>query len=115
MTKENYKGCPTYYGGEKVDNGEIIDLVTFSQMHNLGFLETDIIKRIMRLGKKGGRQGAADDIAKIQYSLERLFAPFKLADSDRIDALAIESLHKTKPKIDTYLEDNLLNAKEVVK
>ena len=88
MTKENYSGCPSYYGGENVDKGKIIDIFDLAKMHDLSPMQVDAMKRIMRLGKKGGRQEAADDVKKIIYVVERMFNEIDFKDSDEMDELS---------------------------
>ena len=97
-TKENYKKCPSYYGGDSVDNGEKLDLFTFAKMHRLSPMQVDVMKRVMRLGKKGGRKEAADDVQKINYVVERIFK--------EIDFMSeIESIHSTHNIETRYLGD----------
>lgn len=55
---------PSYYGKP----GEKDDLIAFTYKHNIGALEFNVMKYVMRHGKKNG----LEDLAKAKTYLDRL-------------------------------------------
>lgn len=78
--KEDYRNeTPSYYGGPNK-----LDLFQFADIHNLSPQQVDIMKRVMRMGKKGGRQEAADDVNKIHYMVDRIFKEMFMGDFENV-------------------------------
>jgi hypothetical protein len=84
MTKENYKGCPSYYGGERVDNGEIIDLFAFGEMRNLSHMQFSVIKNVMSFGQKGGQKETAEQFENIVFTLEKMFKAIDFSRNNKV-------------------------------
>ena len=69
---------PPYYCADD----EEVDLYEFTRIHNLNPMQADVIKRVMRFGKKGGAKAAAIDAQQIDYIVSRMLKDVSLGAAE---------------------------------